>query len=60
MEISIPYGAIKRKRFHLCRARYYISIPYGAIKSGARPNEQLYAHLFQFHMVRLKGECDDC
>ena len=54
-EISIPYGAIKRKRRCCCYLRcYIISIPYGAIKSIYLKTAFFISTIFQFLMVRLK------
>ena len=54
--ISIPYGAIKRKKIEQKYDVFeFISIPYGAIKSKKSETALLFAYKFQFLMVRLKA-----
>mgnify|MGYP007055998289 CR=1 FL=1 len=52
--ISIPYGAIKRKKFIGIEFLQVISIPYGAIKRLAHASFSNALMTFQFLMVRLK------
>ena len=53
-QISIPYGAIKRRISRNILICYYISIPYGAIKRVVIGARRVQTQLFQFLMVRLK------
>ena len=54
LQISIPYGAIKRYMPTSITSKKMISIPYGAIKSSWFRNVYDTAVVFQFLMVRLK------
>ena len=55
VDISIPYGSIKRSRVRSGVAALGISIPYGSIKSGTRSVLMFTVQPFQFLMVQLKA-----
>jgi len=54
LDISIPFGAIKRDLPRCDGAIYIISIPFGAIKSDPENLEKIHLFEFQFLLVRLK------
>jgi len=57
INISIPYGAIKRMRkFSTKFVEKIISIPYGAIKRICLDLKDTAVNTFQFLMVRLKDK----